>query len=79
MLVHLAATERSYQIHTFEVIKWGDLDKKETDMWEVGSQLVERARNEIKGNPISFYTDKLEALREKTKEVLKKRDDSWLM
>ncbi len=79
MLVHLAATERCYQTHTFEVRKWGDLDKKGTDMWEVGSQLVERPRNEIKGNPISFFTDKLEAVREKTKEELKKRDDSWLM
>ena len=72
MLVHLAATERSYQIHTFEVIKWGDLDKKETDMWEVGSQLVERARNEIKGNPISFYTDKLEAYEKKQRKYSKK-------
>ena len=42
-------------------------------------QLVERPRNEIKGNPISFFTDKLEAVRAKTKEELKKRDDSWLM
>ncbi len=79
MLVHLAATERFYQIHTFEGKTWGDFDKKDTDMWEVGSQLGERARNEIKGNPISYYTDKLEAVREKTKEELRKRDDSWLM
>ncbi len=31
------------------------------------------------GNSLSFYTDKLEMVRENTKEVLKKRDDSWLM
>ena len=32
MLIHLAATERYYQIHTFEGRSWGDFDKKDTDM-----------------------------------------------
>jgi len=79
MLMHLAATERFYQIHTFEGRKWGDFDKKDTDIWNVGSRLGEKARKEIKGNPISYYTDKLAAIRENSKEELKKRDDSWLM
>ena len=57
MLMHLAATERFYQIHTFEGRKWGDFDKKDTDRWNVGSHLGNQAREEIKGNPISYYTD----------------------
>jgi len=79
MLIHLAATERYYQIHTFEHRKWGDFDKKDTDRWNVGSRLGEQAREEIKGSPISYYTDQLEEVREFTLAELKKRDDSWLM
>jgi len=79
MLMHLAATERFYQIHTFEGRKWGDFDKKDTDRWNVGSQLGDQAREEIKGNPISFYTDQLEEVREFSLAELKKRDDNWLM
>jgi len=79
MLMHLAATERFYQIHTFEGRKWGDFDKKDTDQWNVGSHLGDQAREEIKGNPISYYTDQLEEVREFTLTELKNRDDSWLM
>jgi uncharacterized damage-inducible protein DinB len=79
MLMHLAATERFYQIHTFEGRKWGDFDKKDTDRWNVGSRLGDQAREEIKGNPISYYTDQLEEVRQFTLTELKNRDDSWLM
>ena len=79
MLMHLAATERFYQIHTFEGRKWGDFDKKDTDRWNVGSHLGDQAREEIKGNPISYYTDQLEEVREFTLAELKNKDESWLM
>ncbi len=79
MLMHLAATERFYQIHTFEGRKWGNFDKKDTDRWNVGSRLGDQAREEIKGNPISYYRDQLEEVREFTLAELKNRDDSWLM
>ena len=79
MLMHLAATERYYQIHTFEGKEWGDFDKKDTDLWNVGSRLGERARKEIKGHPISYYMDKLEEVREYSLRELKNRDDNWLM
>ena len=79
MLMHLAATERFYQIHTFEGRKWGDFDKKDTDRWNVGSHLGDQAREEIKGNPISYYTDQLVEVREFTLAELKNKDDSWLM
>jgi len=79
MLIHLAATERYYQIHTFDKRDWGDFDKKDTDIWNVGSRLGDQARKEIKGKPIAYYTDKLETVREQTLSELKKRDDEWLM
>ena len=77
--MHLAATERFYQIHTFEGRKWGDFDKKDTDRWNVGSHLGDQAREEIKENPISYYTDQLGEVREFTLAELKNKDDSWLM
>ncbi len=78
MLMHLAATERFYQIHTFDEREWGDFDKKDTDMWNVGSRLGDAARNELKGKPLSFYTDHLTEVRENTKTMLKTKGDDWL-
>ncbi|MEX0290223.1 MAG: DinB family protein [Flavobacteriaceae bacterium] len=79
MLLHLAATERYYQIHTFDERNWGDFDKKDTDVWDVPMSLGAKARKEIKGNPLSYYTDKLEEVREYSLSTLKDKDDSWLM
>ena len=79
MLMHLAATERFYQIHTFEGREWGDFDKKDTEAWSVGSRLGEEGRKKIKGNPLSYYIDKLEEVREHSLKALKDKQDSWLM
>lgn len=79
MLMHLAATERFYQIHTFDGRNWGDFDSKDTDRWNVGSRLGEKARKEIKGNSIAYYRDQLGEIRENTLSQLKGKDDSWLM
>ncbi len=49
MLMHLAATERFYQIHSFENKKWGDSSKEDADKWNVASGLGENARKQIKG------------------------------
>lgn len=79
MLLHLAATEKYYQIHTFEGREWGDFDKKDTDEYDVASGLGSKGREIIKGNPLSYYTNKLEQVRNQTKSLLMERDDSWLM
>lgn len=79
MLMHLAATERFYQIHTFEGKKWGEWDKKDAKEWNVASGLGDAARKEIKGHEISYYLDKLETVRNKTLNELAKRDDKWLL
>ena len=79
MLWHLAATERFYQIHTFEGRKWGDWDKVDKDNWQVASGLGDAARKTIKGYPLEFYLEKLESVRENTLKEFAKRDDDWLM
>ena len=79
MLWHLAATERYYQIHTFEGRKWGDWDQEDIDLWGTASGLGDKAREEIKGNNLGFYLDKLSSVREATLKEFANRDDDWLM
>lgn len=78
MLLHLAATERFYQIHTFEGKKWGDWSKEDQDTWSTASGLGEKARKTIKGNDLDFYLNKLKEVREHTIKEFSKRDDEWL-
>lgn len=78
MLWHLAATERFYQIHTFEGKQWGDWSKKDKDEFDIAMGLGDKARNEIKGNNLDFYLKKLEQVRAHTLEEFAKRDDDWL-
>jgi hypothetical protein len=79
MLMHLAATETFYQIHTFEGKKWGEWDEKIKQQWDVASQLGDQARKTIKGKDIDYYLNILKETREKTLAELRKRDDKWLM
>ncbi|WP_020526196.1 DinB family protein [Flexithrix dorotheae] len=79
MLWHLAATERFYQIHTFEGRKWGEWDKKDVRDWNMASALGEEARKSIKGNDLDFYLQKLSDVRAQTLKELANRDDNWLM
>lgn len=78
MLLHLAATERFYQIHTFEGKAWGDWSEKDNKRFGVAMGLGAEARKTIKGNPLSFYTDALDEVRKITLAEFKKRDDQWL-
>nr|WP_299167208.1 DUF664 domain-containing protein [uncultured Allomuricauda sp.] len=79
MLMHLAATERFYQIHTFEDKTWGDWSKEDSDKWSVASGLGEKARKEIKGKPLDYYLEEMTKVREFTLSEFAKRDDDWLM
>lgn len=79
MLWHLAATERFYQIHTFEGKKWGDWSKEDDLNWTLAQSLGEEARNTIKGNNLDFYLEKLDTVRAVTLKELAERDDDWLM
>lgn len=79
MLWHLAATERFYQIHTFEDKKWGDWSKEDDENFSVAMGLGDKARDLIKGHPLEFYMEKLDSVREHTLAEFAKRDDEWLM
>jgi len=79
MLWHLAATERFYQIHTFERKKWGDWEEEDKLNWSIAFGLGDKARETIKGNKLDFYLNKLKEVREDTLKEFSKRDDDWLM
>lgn len=79
MLLHLAATERFYQIHTFEGKEWGDFSKYDLDRFDVAMNLGEEARKTLKGNNFNYYLEIMTEVRENTIKEFKKRDDSWLM
>ena len=79
MLWHLAATERFYQIHTFEGKRWGDWSQEDRDNWNVASGLGDQARKMIKGHKLDFYLDKLKEVRQNTLAEFAKRDDEWLL
>jgi uncharacterized damage-inducible protein DinB len=79
LLLHLAAIERLYQIHTFEGKKWGDFDNETKKEWNLPAALGKEARKSIKGHDLAYYLDKLKSVREQTLAELKKRDDAWLM
>ncbi len=79
MLLHLAATERFYQLNTFDELEWGTWSKEIQKEWGVASGLGKDARKKIKGHPIEYYLSKLEVVRAVTKTEFAKRDDTWLM
>jgi hypothetical protein len=77
LIWHLAATEVIYQDITFDNLD--DFSPANKEKWGVAMDLGEKARKEIKGNPLSFYRDMYEEVRKKTNEGLSKRDDNWLL
>ena len=79
LLLHLAATERHYQIHTFEGKKWNDWDEATRKRWDAAGGLGPEARRTIKGNELEYYLRSLAEGRERTLSELRKRDDAWLM
>ncbi len=78
MLLHLAATERFYQVHTFEGRNWGDWSETDKKRFGVAMGLGDEARKTIKGQNLDFYLSALKEVRENTIAEFKKRDDKWL-
>lgn len=74
IIYHLAATEVYYQIYTFEKRQF---NKEEEAKWGIALRLGDEARTKFKGKPIQFYIDIYDTVREKTKELLKTKDDDW--
>ncbi|WP_307290948.1 DinB family protein [Bacillus sp. SORGH_AS_0510] len=75
LLAHMASVEKAYQIVTFEN---RDLtDEEESDL-NPALDLGMHAREQIKGNPLEYYLDKLEQVRSETIETFKTLSDEWL-
>jgi len=80
LLLHLAATERLYQLNTFDQMPFGEIARSAAFRdWNVAMELGEPARQSIKGKNLDFYLVALHAAREKTLSEFRKRDDAWLM
>jgi len=79
LLMHLAATDRIYQINTFEGNSLKELPASYKDKWGVAMELGEPARKTIKGHDLDFYLNLLHDVREHTLAEFAKRDDAWLM
>ncbi|MEO8666269.1 MAG: DinB family protein [Ignavibacteria bacterium] len=75
LLMHLAAVEYFYQVASFEE---REPTKAELSQWRAGLDLGEAGRIEIKGNDLEYYIGKMNALRKRTLELFKERDDKWL-
>ncbi|WP_422104092.1 DinB family protein [Winogradskyella sp.] len=79
MLLHLAATEKYYQLNTFDELAWGTWDEAIKKEWDVPSMLGKEGRQQIKGHDINYYLAKLKDVRAVTEKEFAKRDDDWLM
>lgn len=75
LIMHLAAAEKYYQVYTFENRGFTEEEKK---IWQVPLDLDQGGRDEIRGHNAQYYLDIYNAVRAKTIEELKKRDDVWL-
>jgi uncharacterized damage-inducible protein DinB len=75
LLLHIAAAEVGYQAATFHN---RDLNDEENREWKAALALGERARDEIRGQDLNYYLNKLEQVRTNTLYELAHRDDQWL-
>ncbi|HEY0894927.1 MAG TPA: DinB family protein [Sphingobacteriaceae bacterium] len=76
LLLHLAATERYYQISTFN---WKTSFKGDGKVnWEAAMELGDRGRMEIKGQALEYYLQILQETRNATIREFRNRDDRWL-
>jgi uncharacterized damage-inducible protein DinB len=79
LLLHLAAAETYYQLHTFDGMKWGEWPDAVKQKWDAAMNLGDAGRTTIKGHDLDFYLAALNETRDKTLEGFRKRDDVWLM
>jgi hypothetical protein len=56
LLLHLAATERFYQLHTFDGMKWGEFPKAEQERWMLRWTSGTRDARRSRGTSLSFIS-----------------------
>ncbi|NQX86164.1 MAG: DUF664 domain-containing protein [Flavobacteriaceae bacterium] len=74
IIYHLAATEAYYQVYTFEKRSFNEEEKKK---WKVALNLGAVAREELTGKSIQYYLNIYDEVRDKTKALLKTKNDKW--
>ncbi len=74
LILHLAATEKYYQVYTFENRGY---NKEEEKQWDAALRLGDNARNTLKDKPISYYLELWNEVRKETLRLLKTKDDDW--
>lgn len=76
LILHLAATEKYYQVYTFENRGFNAAEQK---LWGTALDLGDAARAAIKDQPIDHYLDRWNEVRAETRRLLKTKDDDWFM
>jgi uncharacterized damage-inducible protein DinB len=77
LVMHLGATEKFYQINTFEGRQ--EFNAEEEKIWGAAMELGDKGRAQIKGHNVSYYIEMITKVREETLRELKKKDDEWLL
>lgn len=79
LMLHLAAAETYYQLHTFDGMKWGAWPDAVKQKWDVAMELGDAGRKGIKGHDRDYYVAILHDVREKTLSEFRKKDDAWFL
>ncbi|MGA7155226.1 MAG: SAM-dependent methyltransferase [Acidobacteriaceae bacterium] len=79
MLLHVAAIDVYYRLHTLEGLPWGQYSDVVKKRWGAAAVLGDLARAQIRGHELTFYLEALDETRAETLEEFKRRDDAWLM
>jgi hypothetical protein len=79
LLLHLAATETYYGLHTFQGMTWGSWPDEVKKIWDPAMELDDAGRTAIKGHELDYYLKALTDAREKSLAEFQKRDDAWLL
>jgi len=79
LMLHLAATETYYQMHTFEGKRWDSWPDSVKQKWDAAMNLGDEGRKTIKGHDRDYYLNILQETRAKTLAEFSKRDDAWFM
>lgn len=75
LIMHLAATEKIYQVYTFEQREFNAEEEKE---WGTAMSMGKDAQKKFTGKEVKEYLEQFKAVRAKTLEYLKDKDDAWL-
>lgn len=77
LIMHLGATEKFYQINTFEGRQ--SYNESEETIWGPAMHLGDAGRKSIKGHDVKYYLEIIADVRHKTLEEFKNKDDKWLL